>query len=307
MIKYFLFLTTLLIVFSLFPYNYVSCDGVSKKNISPSYFEKGLYDAGRLLSLNIPEQIMEDVEDFERNFFAKGNETLFLPVYHSFYRDEKDFKTNYSISAKDFEDELLVLKELSFEPVSLEDVYYYIKYGKAIPERSVLLTFDDGFKTFLYVYPIIKKYNFKGVLSIMTGFTGSSWSLNKDDINKLKKEGYVDFASHTHTIHNDFKKILTKADYTKIEEDIKKSRTFFESLGIETNTFTFPWGYGSNDNELIKTLKKYGFEIGLTTWKNKYNEMKSNPYLISRIEISKRTGLSSKEKFKEFLLEYLKH
>lgn len=304
--KFFLFLTAFVISFSLFPHNYASCNEISKKNISPYYFQKALYNTGRLLSLNLLENTEKGVLAYYNRLFSKGNETLVVLMYHSFYRDSKDFKTNYSISIKDFEDELKVLEGLSFEPVSLDDVYYYTKYGKAIPERAVLLTFDDGFKTFFYIYPLIKKYDFKAVISIMTGFTGSSWSLTKEDIELLQKEGYVEFASHTNTLHNDFKKALEKKEYKKIEEDIKKSREFFNSLGIKTTAFTYPSGAGSSDKNLRNILQKYGFEIGLDTWKHQYNKPKSDLYSIARIEVSERGGFSKKDKFREFLLDYLK-
>jgi len=283
-----------------------SISGVTATNVSQKYFEGALYNVGRLLSLNLMENTEKEVLTYYNGLFSNGNETLIVLMYHSFYRNSQDYKTKYSISVKDFEDELKVLEELSFEPVSLDDIYYYTKFGKRLPLRSVLLTFDDGFKTFFYIYPPIKKYNLRGVISIMTGFTGSSWSLTKEDIKLLQKEGYVEFASHTNTLHNDFKKALEKKEYKKIEEDIKKSSEFFDSLGIKTIAFAYPSGAGSSDKTLRNILRKYGFEIGLDTWKHQYNKPKSDLYSIARIEVSEREGLSKKDKFREFLLDYLK-
>ncbi len=299
-------LIVLFFLFTFFSQKAVSMSQEASSHFSVAYFERALYGCSRLLTLNLSNETNEEINSYYKSLFADGNETLILLMYHSFYRDSEDFKTKYSISVKDFEDEILVLKELGFQPVSLEDVYYFVRFGKKIPHRAVLLTFDDGFKTFMYAYPILKKYNFKAVVSLMTGYVGSSWALSEEEVAMLSREGFIEFASHTHTLHNNFKKALEEKKYAEIEDDVKKSREFFESIGINSFTFTYPWGSGSNDGKVVKILSKYGFKAGLTTWKQQYIKPFSNPYSISRIEISERDKLSSKDEFKEFLVQYLK-
>lgn len=298
-------LIVLLFQFTFFSQKAVSMAQETSSYLSSVYFEKALYGCSRLLALNLSNEAKEEINSYYKSLFADGSETLILLMYHSFYRDSEDFKTKYSISVKDFEDEILVLKELGFQPVSLEDVYYFVKFGKKIPHHAVLLTFDDGFKSFMYAYPILKKYNFRGVVSLMTGYVGSSWALSKDEIVVLSNEGFIEFASHTHTLHNDFKKALEEKKYVEIEDDVKKSREFFESVSISSFAFTFPWGSGSSDEKLIKILSKYGFKAGLTTWKQQYIKAFSNSYSISRIEISERDKLSSKDEFRKFMMNYL--
>ncbi len=274
---------------------------------SNSYFEKILYDSGRLLSLNIKENIKSEIYKKYNNLFSNGKETLLILMYHDFYRDSRDTMKKYSVTVEDFENHLQILKELNFEPVSILDVYYYVKFGKKIPERSVLLTFDDGYKKFMYVYPILKKYGYKGVVSLITGYVGSSWELDKEEIKLLNEEGLIEFASHSDKIHNEFKKMIQSKKYDEIEKDIKRSREFFNSMNIKTIAFTYPLSYGSYDEKLHKILLKYGFKIAFSGWNEKYVKPKSNIFSISRIEISMRNGLNSKQNFKKFLTDYLKH
>jgi len=278
---------------------------VKSEPLSIYYFEHAAYDCGRLLSLSINETQKGEVSDFYSSLFSNGGEILFIPMYHSFYKDGSDFKTPYSIKVSDFEDELSILTELQFMPVSVDMVYYYVKCGMKIPERAVLLTFDDCYNTFEEVYHLIKKYKFRGVLSIMTGYIDASWALSKGQIKEIEKDGLIQFASHTHTLHNNFRNALEKKQYLNIEEDIQRSREFFDEEHIKSYAFTYPQGKGTDDAKLRKILSNYGFKMGFTLWKEYHIKPRSDPFAVSRIEISKRNKNYSKEQFRRFLLEYL--
>ncbi|MGC8942649.1 MAG: polysaccharide deacetylase family protein [Caldisericia bacterium] len=301
------FIFLFIFIYSGFYIKLLSSKELDLSNLSNLNFEKAVYDYGRLLSLDIPEKEKLNIIKKYKNFFSNKNETLLILMYHDFYRDSRDTMKKYSVTVEDFENHLQILKELNFESVSMMDVYYYVKFGKKIPERSVLLTFDDGYKKFMYIYPILKKYGYKGVISLITGYVGSSWELNKDQIKLLKEEGLVEFASHSDKIHNEFKKMLQNKKYDEIEKDIKKSRDFFNSMNIETIAFTYPLSYGSHDEKLQKILLKYGFKMAFSGWNDRYVKPNSNIFSISRIEVSIRNGLNTKEKFKTFLLNYLEN
>lgn len=282
----------------------------AKEKINSKYFkfEKTLYEIGRIISNeNISNDRKNYILSMKNSIISNNNEILIVIMYHGFYEDEKDLKTKYSVLKSDFEEHLKILKEFGFEPVSLLDIYYYLKFNKKIPERSVYLTFDDGFKSFMKVYDLIKKYEFKGGISLITKFVNSHWTIDLDDISLLKKEGYIDFISHSHETHNYFKKLVKNKDYRTIKTDIKKSKEFFNSIDIDIFSFSYPLSSGADDKNIHKILEELGFKIAFGGFSDFIVKNDSNIYNIPRIEISIRNGLNKKENFKNLISNIVKN
>lgn len=166
----------------------------------------------------------------------------------------------------------------------------------------MILTFDDGFKSFNLVYPLIKQYKFNCVLSLITGYMDSVWTLSKKDLLRFEKEGFVEFASHTYKIHNNFKDAVEKKKYKEIKYDLHKSKDFFQKeLGYKVMAFTYPWGYGSSDKESRKILQDEGFLIGFDVWRRNVNVTGDDPLSIARIDIAETHSNDNPEKFGEII------
>jgi peptidoglycan/xylan/chitin deacetylase (PgdA/CDA1 family) len=70
-----------------------------------------------------------------------------------------------------FEDQMRWLKRHGFVTVTLSDLYDHIFNGKALPRRSLILTFDDGYSdNWIFAYPILRKYGFKGTVFVNPEF-----------------------------------------------------------------------------------------------------------------------------------------
>jgi peptidoglycan/xylan/chitin deacetylase (PgdA/CDA1 family) len=93
-------------------------------------------------------------------------------MYHTIGIPDPGWHGQYlTCSYKKFEDQMRWLKKHSFVTVTLSDLYDYIYNGKKMPERSVILTFDDGYvDNWIFAYPIMKKYGFKGTIFVNPEF-----------------------------------------------------------------------------------------------------------------------------------------
>ena len=66
---------------------------------------------------------------------------------------------DYTISPAQLESDLAAFKKAGWEPVSLSDIFDYVYADGELPQKPVLLVFDDGYKSFLtFVLPILEKY-----------------------------------------------------------------------------------------------------------------------------------------------------
>lgn len=172
---------------------------------------------------------------------------------------------------------------IKFYQLLIKDLLDYVYNGKPLPEKPIIITFDDGNESFYhYAYPILKQHNMKAVLSIVGSFT-DTYSKNEDhninysyltwkQINELSKSSYVEIANHTYNLHNNEKGrqgCLPKANENKeeykniLEKDIKKLQEDITKYTAKTpTTFTYPFGKFNKDTE--KIVKDMGFSAILT-------------------------------------------
>lgn len=123
-----------------------------------------------------------------------------------------------------FENQLKWLKKTGYETLNFQEIFDYIMNDKQIPQKSVFLTFDDGYlDNYIFVYPLLRKYGFKGTIFVNPDFVDNSKGFRKnlddigsvqeiealdnlgfcnwDELRKMDKEGILDVQSHAKT-HN---------------------------------------------------------------------------------------------------------
>ncbi len=87
-----------------------------------------------------------------------------IVMYHAVLKDESRHG-KYVISPAEFENDISYLKKHGYTTILIRDLIAYTKGGK-LPEKPVLLTFDDGYyNNYLYAFPLAKQYQCKFVIS----------------------------------------------------------------------------------------------------------------------------------------------
>jgi biofilm PGA synthesis lipoprotein PgaB len=107
------------------------------------------------------------------------------------------------------------LRDNGFHPVSIDQLVAASSGGPALPDKPVLLTFDDGLlSVYTRVYPLLKLFNYPAVVSLVTGWIEGDQSvryagrergyesfLNWTQIREMQASGLVEIASHSHALH----------------------------------------------------------------------------------------------------------
>ena len=156
------------------------------------------------------------------------NQSKPVPVlmYHSVGIPNPKWIWNFlTVPHKIFEDHLRVLRAKGFNTIDLAQLYDYVSVGKPIPPNSIVLTFDDGYlDNWIYTYPLLKKYGFKGTIFVNPEFVDPTdeyrpnledvWAgkvrieelishgfLSWREMREMEKDGVMDIQSHgmTHT------------------------------------------------------------------------------------------------------------
>ncbi|RYY16772.1 MAG: polysaccharide deacetylase family protein [Chitinophagaceae bacterium] len=158
-------------------------------------------------------------------------------------------------SVKSLEADLRLLYASGYQTISPEQLYDYYINGKSIPEKSIMITFDDGnLDQFSMAIPILQNFNFKAVFFIMTVTVGKKNYLSEDQIRSLIEMGHS-IGGHTWD-HQDVKSLKSKDLHWQVE----RPKAYLEGLtGRPVIAFAYP--YGSWNEKIIPGLKKYGFKL----------------------------------------------
>jgi peptidoglycan/xylan/chitin deacetylase (PgdA/CDA1 family) len=106
---------------------------------------------------------------------------LLIVTYHSVITAPKD-PLGYAIHVTDFEQQIATLSRY-FRPISLTDLVAAVEKNKKLPDRAVLITFDDGYRNNLtHASPILRRHGVPAVVHISTGYVGTNRILWVEEI-----------------------------------------------------------------------------------------------------------------------------
>lgn len=218
----------------------------------------------------------------------KSKKGLPVLMYHFFYDAKKGEKgaDNNWMEVSAFEEQIKYLSDNNYYFPTWSEVEDYIDGKKTLPQKSVVITIDDGDETFIkYAIPIIEKYKVKA-----TSFVVTSW--NGDWLPKQYKSAKLDFQSHSHDMHRagaNGKGRFVNLSYKDALEDVTKSKNIIGNCTI----FCYPFGH-YNDNA-IKVLKEAGYKLAFTTKSGRVYPG-ANKYQLPRVRMVKGISMSA---FKE--------
>ena len=243
---------------------------------------------------------------------------VLLPVimYHSVCdRPPAD----YSVTPKQLEADLEWLSSRGYTAVSAAQLTDYAGGRGELPEKPVMLTFDDGFYNNLSIaLPLLKKYGMCAVVSIVGRYTddyaaadphADSYSyLTWEDVGKLAASGIVEIGSHTYDLHScsGGRRGCAKLAGESAEEycsmlsaDTGALRTeLHEKCGIEPFVFAYP--FGALCSESLPVLRDSGILMTLTC-REGMNSIVRDPQCLYGIFRYNRSGLASTADFMERL------
>lgn len=182
-------------------------------------------------------------------------------MYHYFYDKnnlpDKELNTNY-LEIHDFEEQMKYLHDNNYYFPSWQEVADFVDGKIELPQKSVVITVDDGDKSFFdLAIPVLNKYNIKATSFIIT----SKPSAKK--IPKYKSDN-INFQSHTHNMHRGgctggHGGLFRCIDYQKGLDDLKQSQLITGS----SDALAYP--YGDVTPNVLSITRASGFKVAVTT------------------------------------------
>ena len=211
-----------------------------------------------------------------------GYQLVPVLVYHNLSAQDKG---RLSLAARTFEAQIRQLHDDGFQAISLVDFVAFTAGRRQLPRKSVLLTFDDGYKSFVqFARPTLKDYGFGATLFVYSDFIGAGSGLSWPELRTLSDQGY-DVQAHSKTHANLRRKEgESEAAYAKrIEAELAYPLTLYKkNLPRPVDALAYP--YGETDDELLPFVAKYGYADAFTV-RRQSNPAFASPLKISRAQI----------------------
>ncbi len=220
-------------------------------------------------------------------------------AYHDVRDDVAgDFDPDQSaVSTRNLIEQFTWLRDNDFHPVSIDQIRAARQGRQSLPDKAVLLTFDDGLvSVYTRVYPLLKLFDYPAVVSIVTNWIdtdgvvqyagrqlGRGDFLNWSQIFEMQGSGLVEIASHSHDLHKGIRgnpqgnlqpAAVTReydgAGYEseeayrrRIAADLALSvATIVDATGLSPRVMT--WPYGAYNDAAASIAAEHGMQISLT-------------------------------------------
>lgn len=235
---------------------------------------------------------------------SKEQRSIRIPVL--MYHDIQDIPQSNDpniMPKSQFEAQLKYLKDNGFTTITAQEFMDAYSGKVNLPKNTLMLTFDDGFKSMkTIVHPLLKQYDMHAVSFIIGDYTNRpDFHLTIDEIKSLQAEHTIDFESHTFNFHRDgtVKGIINEMPVNEIVADNQKMESI---INHKTDFLAYPSGAFSNS--AIEGLKAsnipFGFAItsGFSTWvylNETHTTTKGevqNPQTLPRVRINANTPIA---------------
>lgn len=232
---------------------------------------------------NPPEPTEET--DIPVDEVAAGEVTVPILLYHHI---SDTIDTQYNVHPDRFAEQMKWLHDHDYSTITIADVAHIILEGGKLPERPVVLTFDDGYlDVFQNAYPIMEQYGFVGTFFIIGNTVDTNQNLSTKKLTKLINSGW-EIGSHSMS-HID----LNQGNHWEYE--IIGSKSLLEGkLGVTIQTFAYP--YGLADSSVIRYTIDAGYTSAVGLGSNVTHDIHTL-FFLNRKEVKSWYGLDFFEDF----------
>lgn len=208
----------------------------------------------------------------QRQYGASGIPVL---MYHCIGDNSSDAKELY-VTSSEFKKQLSYMKDAGYTPIDFNQA------GNTI-RRPVIITFDDGYKdNYTNAYPLLKEFNFKATIFLISNAIGKKQYL---DISSIKKmQDLIDFQGHSVTHPR-----LAEIGFNKVDFEVRESKKAIEYITGKP-VFVFSYPYGNYNQNVINIVKKY-YKYALTTNRGIFYAPPQGAYEIKRIGVVRSTSM----------------
>lgn len=231
-----------------------------------------------------PEKKVEENKEDEWKKLSAHDYTVPVLMYH-YIRDYKKtddpIGVNLSVSPAVFEEQMKWLKDHGYQTFGPSELDRIARLDPGV--KPIILTFDDGYRdAYTGAWPILKKYEYKGVFYLIAGSLGDPAYMTWDMAKEMLDSGMI-IGSHTIS-HPDLRNVNDE----ELHSQLNGSRSLIKDhLNIVVTDFCYP--AGKYDDKVINKLRELDYKTA-TTVSPGLTDQNSDPYQIPRYRITNESN-----------------
>jgi peptidoglycan/xylan/chitin deacetylase (PgdA/CDA1 family) len=214
---------------------------------------------------------------------ATGYQLVPVLVYHNI---DKEPRGRLVIAADAFAEQMRYLKTHGYHVVSLAEFVDWLHLRRQLPRKTVVLTFDDGYRSFReFAYPVLKALRFTATLFVYTDYVGAGRNaLGWDELKTLAADGF-DVQAHSKS-HGDLRRGEQESDSAyaaRLQAELAEPpRVLAKAVGRPVSFLAYP--YGRVDEAVLARVKDQGYQAAFTV-RRESNAAFAEVLRISRSQI----------------------
>jgi peptidoglycan/xylan/chitin deacetylase (PgdA/CDA1 family) len=197
---------------------------------------------------------------------ADGLQTVPILCYHRFGNGA----SKMIVAPSQFEAQLAWLAQHNYRVLRLSDLAGFLAGREALPQRSVVITIDDGYESvYRHAYPLLKKYGFAATLFMYSDFIGVGEGLSWAQLQEMASSGLIDLQAHSKTHRNMMERGSGETDAIyrqNIEQELRTPRQVLErklaAAGVRVRHFAYP--FGDANDWVLEGMRRNDYELGVT-------------------------------------------
>ena len=220
-------------------------------------------------------------------------------MYHSISNHASAKFKPFTVPPKVFAEHMAYLHQHGYTPMTVTQfVAAQSQNGAKLPERPVVLTFDDGFADFYtQALPVLRQYGFVSTLYVATGFINgtSRWleqqgeakrpMLSWDQLSEISASA-IECGGHSHS----HPQLDTLSPAEACREIVQSKRLLQDHLGQNVLTFAYPFGYYTASTR--RQVQEAGYTSACAV-KHAMSSETTDPFALARLMVRHDTDVDA--------------
>jgi peptidoglycan/xylan/chitin deacetylase (PgdA/CDA1 family) len=197
-----------------------------------------------------------------------------------------------SVSAEQFTEQMDYLRKNGYRVVSLERLLGFLLGHHGLPQRAVVLTIDDGYRSVYEIaYPILKRFGYPATIFVYSDYIGNggvTWA----QMREMAATGLFTFQSHSKTHGNLAKQESgeSTADYARrLQQEVRVPREAIRGA-LREPVVGFAYPFGAVNAAVAEAVREEGYQLAFTVQRGA-NPFYAHPFLLRRNMIYATDGI----------------
>lgn len=226
---------------------------------------------------------LQTIRKFKGSNLVYNDKIIPTLMYHSI--EDGQAANSAVVPVGVFKQQMQYLKDNGYTTLSLDELYNFIQNNRPVPEKSVVITFDDGYTdNYTNAFPILKAMGFRANIFVIPALTDKPGPyLNSKQLREMDENG---ISIESHTVNHEKLGELTAE---KQLQTLTQSKQMLEKiLNKKIQYIAYP--FGSYNSYTVDQAKKAGYTMAFTTndgWAGKNTDI----LLLNRVFVNSLKGM----------------